>query len=162
MMVAYLQHHLEPVENDIMSVFPKRAQILSAAFRAHSQKTFTLSVPAFLAQADGVCSELLGVGVYSRSKRVPKTASAVEQFKHDELLSSLLEPLRVAGALNAYEDERHQYPDVLNRHEVLHGKSLDYATELNSFRAISLLSYLCSVVQGAFWLDEISKEQKAK
>lgn len=159
-MVSYLQHHLEPVENEIMSVFPLRAQILSAAFRAHVQKTYTLSVPVFLAQADGVCSELLGVGVYSRKNRIPKTASAVEQFKHDDFLSSILEPLRVSGALAASEDERHQYRYILNRHEVLHGKSLNYATELNSFRSISLLSYLCSVVQGAFDLEKAVKEQK--
>ena len=160
MMVTYLQQTFEEVENGILSAFPLRAQILSAAFRAHSKKAYTLSVPVFLAQADGICSELLGVGVYSRKKGVPHTASTVEQFKHDKLLFALLEPLRVAGALNAYEDEKHEYPDILNRHEVLHGKSLDYATELNSFRAISLLSYLCSVVQGAFWLEEVSKEME--
>jgi hypothetical protein len=158
MMAAYFQHHLEPVENEIMSAFPSRAQILSAAFRAHTQKTYTLSVPVFLIQADGICSELLGVGVYSRTKGVPQTAFAIEQFKDDELMSSLLEPLRIAGALNAYADEKHQYPDIFNRHEILHGKSLNYATELNSFRAISLLSYLCSTVSGAFFFKEASKD----
>ena len=61
-------------------------------------------------------------------------------------MSSLLEPLRVAGALNAFEDERHQYPDVLNRHEVLHGKSVDYATPISSFRALSLLAYVGSAL----------------
>jgi hypothetical protein len=158
MMIAYIRIHFEPIENEIMSVVPPRAEVLSAAFRAHMQKAYTLSVPVFLAQADGICSELLGVGLYSRTKGIPKTAPTVEQFKHDEFISAFLEPLRVAGALNAYEDEKHQYPDILNRHEVLHGKSLNYATELNSFRAISLLSYLCSVVKGAFWFEEISKE----
>jgi hypothetical protein len=158
MMMAYFQHHLEPVENEIMSAFPLRAQILSAAFRAHTQKTYTLSVPVFLIQADGICSELLGVGIYARTKRVPQTASAIKQFEDDELMSSLLEPLKIAGALNAYADEKHQYPDIFNRHEILHGKSLNYANELNSFRAISLLSYLCSTVSGAFLFKEVSKD----
>ncbi|MFO1487200.1 MAG: hypothetical protein U1F65_01865 [Verrucomicrobiota bacterium] len=159
-LMDYVEYSVEKIENEVLSVFPKRAQILSAAFRAHSQKAYTLSVPVFLAQADGICSELLGVSLYARSKGVPHTASTVERFKNDELLSSLLEPLRIAGALNAYPNEKHEYRDILNRHEILHGKSLDYATELNSFRAISLLSYLCSVVQGAFWFEEVEEEMK--
>ena len=36
--------------------------------------------------------------------------------------------------------------NVLNRHEVLHGESVDYGTEINSLKAISLLYYIASVL----------------
>jgi len=76
-------------------------------------------------------------------------------------MSGLLEPLRVTGPLNALEDERHDYPDVLNRHEVLHGKSMGYATPLSSFRAFSLLAYVGSALVTAKEYVEFLEEQRA-
>ena len=157
-MITYLCHAFREIEQEIISAFPERAEILSAAFLGHHRKDYALCIPVFLAQADGICSELLGVGVYSRAKGIPKTASAVERFK-DKFTSAFLEPLRVSGALNANEKEKHQYPDILNRHEVLHGKSLDYATSINSFRAISLLCYLCSTVFSERAFEEFKKQE---
>jgi hypothetical protein len=74
-------------------------------------------------------------------------------------MSCLLEPLRVAGALNAVENEHHHYPDILNRHEVLHGKSVDYATPLSSFRAFSLVAYVGSALVTAKGYQEFLDEE---
>ncbi len=142
----YFKKESRQIESIMLETFPNRAAILKPAFRAHRKKEYSLSVPVFLSQADGICSELLGVGFYSRRKGSPRTASATQRFTGSHFMSSLLEPLRIAGALNAFEDERHQYPDVLNRHEVLHGKSVDYATPISSFRALSLLAYVGSAL----------------
>lgn len=160
-MARYFKSEGRRIESCIIEAFPKRKTILSASFRAHRREDYALAVPVFLSQADGICAELIGVGFYSRKKGVPRTASAVARLMEDEFMSSILEPLRVAGALNAFEDERHQYPDVLNRHEVLHGKSIDYATALNSFRAFSLLAYLASVLPTAIEYKEYRDEEKA-
>ena len=54
---------------------------------------------------------------------------------------TLLEP-REKGENNplwANERERPSSFNALNRHQVLHGESVDYATEQNSFKAIALL-----------------------
>jgi len=158
--MGYFKKEGRRIESIILKSFPNRAAILSAAFRAHRKRDFALSVPVFLSQADGICSELLGVGFYSRKKGIPRTASAADRFTEPNLMLSILEPLRVAGALNAFEGERNQHPDVLNRHEVLHGKSVDYATPVNSFRAFSLLAYLGSTLVTAIEYQEFRDEQK--
>ena len=144
--MRYFKKEGRRIESTMRETFPNRGAILKSAFRADRRKDYALSVPVFLAQADGICSELLGVGFYSRRKGTPRTASAAARFRQTEIMSGLLEPLRVTGPLNALEDERHDYPDVLNRHEVLHGKSMGYATPLSSFRAFSLLAYVGSAL----------------
>ncbi len=53
---------------------PTRAHLLKAAFSAHRRGEFALSVPVFLAQADGICSELIGVSLYTRRDGKPKLA----------------------------------------------------------------------------------------
>lgn len=37
--------------------------------------------------------------------------------------------------------------DGLNRHQVLHRESVDYGTEINSLKAISLLNYVFQVLR---------------
>jgi hypothetical protein len=159
LMIIYLRKHLDEIQGYITAAFPKRAAILAGALAAHVRKEYVLSVPTLLAQADGICSELLGTQLYARSKGTPHTAKAVEPYSSSDLMSSLLEPLRLAGALNAYDHERSKFPDVLNRHEVLHGKSLDYGSEINSLRAISLLSYLSTTVASAIEFSEMDFSQ---
>ena len=158
-LISYFEKEGRGIESILLRDFPNRAVILEPAFQAHWKKQYALSVPVFLAQADGICAQLLGVGFYSRQKGRPKTASAAERFRGSEFMSSLLEPLRVSGALNAFESERHQYRDILNRHEVLHGKSVDYATPISSFRAFSLLTYVGSALVMAKEYQELQDER---
>ena len=160
-LMRYFKKEGRRIESTMRETFPNRGAILKSAFRADRRKDYALSVPVFLAQADGICSELLGVGFYSRRKGTPRTASAAARFRQTEIMSGLLEPLRVTGPLNALEDERHDYPDVLNRHEVLHGKSMGYATPLSSFRAFSLLAYVGSALVTAKEYVEFLEEQRA-
>jgi hypothetical protein len=160
--MTYFKREGRRIESILLKKFPNRSSVLSSAFRAHHKKQYALSVPVFLAQADGICAELLGVGFYSRKKGKPRTAAAAQRFMDSDFMSSLLEPLRVAGALNAHEGERDQHPDVLNRHEVLHGKSLDYGTIISSVRAFSLLAYLGSALVTAKEYREFRDEQQGE
>ncbi len=158
MMVSYLHHVLGKIQEDVRKTFPNRAAVLTAAFEAHNNEQYALCVPVFLAQADGICAELIGVGVYGRKKGTPRTAAGVADFSKS--MFWMLEPLKVAGAINANEAEKDQYPDILNRHQVLHGKSLDYGTVMNSYRAISLLNYLHGVLPMAIEYREWQEEKK--
>ena len=50
------------------------------------------------------------------------------------------------GTCRIQAGERESLMNVLNRHEVLHGESVDYGTEINSLKAMSLLYYIASVL----------------
>lgn len=142
------------IMQELVSWYPKHAKILTSAFGAHQRGEHELSVPVFLAQADGICKTSLGVSLYSRQKsrregnRIPATAKAVEtrQLDQDSIEAAMLHPLKIPLPISASKDELAGLLNVLNRHEVLHGTSVDYGTEVNSLKAISLLYYVASVL----------------
>lgn len=126
--------------------FPARAAILEQAYNAHRRGEFALSVPVLLAQADGICRELTGMQLYRRRKGRPQIAVYIEQNVERELRTVMLAALIEPGPVMALEHEVEAVGDRLNRHEVLHGVSVDYHTRLNSLRALSLLWYVGAVL----------------
>lgn len=130
-------------ESTLCEAFPQRARIIGQAFAAHRSKTYALSIPVFLAQADGICQELHGVQIYSkdRSTHEPALKRKVEEVDLDRLTTLLLTPLLTDMPLTASPRRRATATVRFNRHAILHGEAVDYDTFENSCRAISFLSY---------------------
>jgi hypothetical protein len=76
----------------------------------------------------------------------PAVAQFAENFVSDDLHYAVLAPLTAVHSIASSKKDRPKDFDGPNRHQVLHGESLSYNTELNSFKAISLLSYLSWVL----------------
>lgn len=143
----------------ILREFPERSLVIRSALNAHLRGEFALSVPVFFAQADGIAGETVGKYIFSGNKEKGTHISCVatdEIQKHSEgdtcqvfhlLYLALWQPLIDAPPI-AYNPSRRKSENYngLNRHMVLHGESLDYATEENSLKAFSLLSYIASLL----------------
>ena len=135
------------IEKDLMDMFPHRSKILKQAFGAHRRKEYFLSTPVFLAQTDGICQEYIGIQLFRREKpAIPATASKNKPIPEDELRSALLHPLTKSLPNSASEKERKAELTSLNHNEILHGISLDYGTEVNSLKSISLLNYMATIL----------------
>lgn len=93
----------------------------------------------FLVQADGICHDVFGAELYRIKGGRTAVHSKLENKAVDWLWDAVSTPLRAALPIAL-----HQKPGKgkFNRHLILHGKSLDYATRENSLKAISLLSFL--------------------
>jgi hypothetical protein len=136
------------IETTLCDQSPARARLLHKAFEAHQRGDFAVAIPVFLAQADGLCKEIMGVQLYKRSKKgVPVLASKLLPANMSPLLSSIVAPLVEPMPISAGPKERVSLPDALNRHAVLHGECLDYDTHLNSCRAVSLLVYVSWILR---------------
>jgi hypothetical protein len=129
--------------------FPRRTEILSAAFKAYDAKEYALSIPILLIQAEGICQDILSVKLFSKKKGVPVTKSALEPLPNDPLTEAMLSPLMTGCGITANENERQEYPNAFNRHEILHGIDVEYASEINALKAISLLGYMVTAVAEA-------------
>jgi hypothetical protein len=129
--------------------FPRRTEILSAAFKAHDAKEYALSIPVLLIQSEGVCQDILSVKLFSKKKGVPVTKAATKPLSNDPLTEAMLSPMMIGCGITANENERQKYPEAFNRHEILHGIDVEYASEINSLKAISLLGYMVTTVAGA-------------
>ena len=145
-LIDYFERRLFKIEEDISTNYQHRSHITRPAFDAHHRGEYTLSIPALLAQADGICKEVIDQSLFRSQDRKPCTALYVSQLASDSCLAALLSPLTEALPISQTESQRSENFDALNRHMVLHGESLDYGTKINSLKAISLLSYVAEIL----------------
>jgi hypothetical protein len=64
----------------------------------------------------------------------------------DAFAAALMSPLCDILPIAAPQHERSADEDLLNRHAVLHGASLNYGNKADSLRAISLVNYVAQVL----------------
>ena len=141
---SHFRKRIDSIESELSKSYPLRRQILHDAFEAHRAGKYTLSVPVFLSQADGIWRDQFRENFFQKQKLKSTLQDCKNdpQLQHVATMLTLLEPKEPGknNPLWASESERGNLFDALNRHQVLHGESVDYATEQNSFKAISLLT----------------------
>jgi hypothetical protein len=141
-LIEHFKGRLSEIEKSVIDDFPHRKKIIMAAFRAHERREYELSIPVLLAQTDGICYDTTNEYLFLKQNKKPKTAIYVEQHVSNKLRLALLQPLMQVLPIGASESERDDDFNELNRNMVLHGESLDYGTEVNSLKAISLINYV--------------------
>ncbi len=139
-LIEYYRDNIDSIKDNLCIKYPNRATVLEKAFTAHKNNQYELSIPALLIQADGICKELIGVQLYSRNNRIPKTANYVNSL--DIISQSYLSPFSENLPISATERERNSNFNELNRHQILHGEISNYGTEINSLKSIYLLNYV--------------------
>ena len=136
----------DTIEQRLATQFPDRAQVIADAFAAHRQDKFNLSIPVFLAQADGIAWDRLGMTLFS-SKTIQEAeglSSGVQEGILRRLFLSLMWE-EWPAALSAHK--RPADFAGLNRHQVMHGEVCDYGTKENSLKAMSLLNFCAFVLR---------------
>lgn len=142
----HYEERLDTIKENLIRSYPHRSLILSAAIEAHQEGKYYLAIPVFLSQADGICNEILGTQLYKKRNGIPATAQFIDS-EDDRLITAMLHPLAIPLPISANIAERFMFPGALNRHAVLHGEDVTYGSQLNSYRAISLLFYVASVLR---------------
>lgn len=138
----FFRNHLDSVEQRLLISYPKRARVLTDAFRAHRRGEYSLSIPVFLSQADGVFSEIFPQKSLFMCRKRESAISTHTLQTEEGWTEVFLYPLSLSLPLWMPESQRGESFSGLNRHQVLHGESVDYDTERNSLKAVSLLGYL--------------------
>lgn len=153
-LTAHYEENLTWYTSELCRAYPDRGAVIEAAVYAHQhlgELGYALSVPVFLAQADGIFSVITGTGTESafnkvKGKSTTKGSEWLESRIADEPRAvDLLPSLLGLGELHVLKSAKQRLPmptdDVpeLNRHQVLHGEVSDYGTQLNSLKAFSLL-----------------------
>jgi hypothetical protein len=114
--------------------FKDREPIVRDAIAAHQAGKFTLSVPAMLPLAEGLAAEI--ANIHNRTD-VVKTIADDWKTQEQELWTQLYVDV-VINVMYAPVDFAKKSP-YLNRHFILHGRTSNYATDLNSLRVILLV-----------------------
>lgn len=146
------QHFDDRFEKSIEEIskqHPDRAAILGEVLSAHRNGNFALAIPVMLIQADGIASEHFGLdSIYSFSNRNFTLIQAKLDNGVGLSLASMHFLIAVLTPLNASFKRRERYLDPFNRHLVIHGAATDYATRINSLKALSWLYFVHEAVLG--------------
>jgi hypothetical protein len=144
-MVSLIDNEIEKIEKKLVDKFSNRKAPIEAAIKAHRNQDYYLSIPVFFSQAEGICHELTEKRFFSMRNGQPSTSDWVKNFDSDSILGLVLEPLNHTGVTRQIQDNNN--PLGTNRHDVLHGTSVDYGEDkINSYKALSLLNYIGETV----------------
>lgn len=146
-MISVISEGLNDIEKELRDKYFQRAHIIECAFECHRNMRYEASIPLFLIQADGICVDLFGGSLFNKTKeKVPRVAEAIEKLiEESDLMDSLIYPLKNNNPLCASENSDCYNPNVINRHTIVHGKDVDYASEINSYKAISVIDFIGNV-----------------
>jgi hypothetical protein len=160
-MARYYRINLRFFTDELTSKYPVRAAAIQAAVNAHSSlgcEGFLLSTPVFIAQADGLLTEITKVksammkdrkGKERKGQELQASRALREKLAADPTSLDLLHPILMLHESDFMKStEARQIAaqasgesfTALNRHQVLHGESSDYGTEINSLKAFSFLA----------------------
>ena len=153
-LINYFNREAKRILRQLQMNFPSRTKQIKAAFTAHEKGMYYLSIPVFFALIEGVCQELTGWPFFSQ-RSVRKFAKRKESEVYFPIL---LEPLKLDNSIAKKSQGKNSKPTGLNRHDVLHGRSVDYGEDpLNSYKALSLLNYV-----GITLHQTLTKERRDK
>lgn len=143
---SYFRTNHQIIETNLCQMFPHRTRILQAAFDAFRLGNHVLDIPVFLAQADGISYEILNKNFFTKRHSIRAARTYVSDPSFGDYAQMLLEPLHAVGSIRKNTQDLPVNFNGLNRHKVMHGNDVAYGSELNSLKAISLLSYLYHVM----------------
>lgn len=145
MLINYFDNESSVQQAKLLENFPERKEVLSQAFKAHNNQDYYLSVPIFYSQVEGICKKLTGHRFFSTRHQKPYTQNWANNFKEGSLMGLLLEPLKHIDPNR--QIQIHGNPLSINRHDILHGDSLEYGNDpINSYKAFSLLWFIGETV----------------
>jgi len=125
----------------------KRKKMIRAAINAHKKRNFELAIPALLPLIDGLAAEIAAHTPNLKTKTMyTKDVAKMHNDDEAEVWSACVEQV-VFGLVYKDYDFRtaKRPPSSVNRHGILHGRVVDYGSELNSYRVIFLLDVMVHI-----------------
>jgi hypothetical protein len=108
---AFVRHYEEEAPNllgALVAQHPARESILRKCVTAHKRGDYELSVPVFLAQADGICVELTKLNLYAKKKITGSGSAGAAYGGVRPPARRRIIPSRAARALRAPPAARHE------------------------------------------------------
>lgn len=139
---GYLDQFTE--EMKISSLFKPRIAIIQDAINAHKTGRYSLSIPVFLAQIEGILWDIAEKENIARGTKITKKSgkkvevTSAKQLVKDTRLRDLMSETVANYFLNEVYIENF-------RHGVLHGRNVDYDKEENSMNLLLFIRALLAI-----------------
>lgn len=155
LLLNHAKNLIPEIKKKIHLEFPDREKIISDAISAHDEKRFTLSIPIFLIQAEGICREILETSPYfTRGKKgeniiKKKIEEVLNRYsvkgirpKFDSITNIFLNHLLNETEITKKTNGISVKSQGVHRQSIIHGWNINYPNEKNSLKAICFLNYI--------------------
>ena len=148
----YLNHfkkNFKRLKDIIIEKNLRRKGILQEAFDSFEQKRYNSAIVLLLTQIDGICYDYYGEKFFlndARNNYKPKVLPIIQ----NDLLEQhhfALNCIEQKSPINIHESKLDSFKVKLNRHEIIHGIDVDYGSEQNAFKILSMLAYLTKTIE---------------
>ena len=147
-LVNYYKSNLDRIFEELIDRHDNRKEIFIQIFNSFKSENYNVLIPCTLSQVDGICFDFTKKKFFIKEKAnnfLPQVTSELEKSA-GYFTDLYLTPIQNKTPIMAQEKDIIGFPCHLNRHEILHGISTDYGTEINSLKVISLLKYLSDLL----------------
>lgn len=151
LLIEYYKTNFGRVFETLIKRHYSRKEILESIRKSYEEGNHILLIPTVLTQVDGICFDFTKKKFFIKEKKKEKYKFLPEVIVELEksagnFLELFLSPLQNQTPIMARQQDLDTFPCKLNRHEILHGISTDYGTEINSLKVISLLKYVSDLL----------------
>lgn len=148
-MIEEIDFNYIKIKKTLLQNHQNREHILSVAFDLHEKSNWIACIPILLSQTEGIFSENVGSLLFSETDK--RKQKLLDRFKDkaNEYMPFLYTPFvsktQFSAGISASSNSKKK--NGPNRNGILHGsrQHLDYGTKINSYKCISLLSYVSMV-----------------
>lgn len=138
-MLTYYKGSVKQIITKLIFNYPERKGILTEALECHKKKQYSASILILLSQADGIVQGNL----FKIAKDKVNLKKVLSENQSSEYLVEVLSKVR---GIDSVISNKSNYKSDLNRHEIMHGLTNDFGTELNSLKALSLISFISDLL----------------
>ena len=138
----YYRERITEIEVMLCERYTHRRIVIGDAFDAHREGKYSLSIPVFLAQSDGIWWDSFSTNLFRGNQRAPTANEHLEGLENS-ISEAIFQLFLESIPLWQNKSERIQPFNGLNRHQILHGEITNYGSEIASLKCISFLSFLC-------------------
>lgn len=126
------------IKNHLSQDYPEYSSLIKEAFKLHQEDRFYASIPLFLMISEGIVNNISGgKSPFKTQKNKYQIAQWIDE---QELVGDIDIVLGdILGSKHALSKSK---LGELNRHNILHGRDVNYGTEKNSLKAISFLGFV--------------------
>jgi hypothetical protein len=161
-LVQNYTEEMEKFKDDLCKDFPDRATIINEACNAHLNQNYYSSIVLFLTQIDGISKIYKGQEFFQSGRW--------KQVELDDQIKTMLaygflrvyfssENIELPIRLSERERKNHSGVIHINRHQIIHGETVDFNTKINSLKVFSLLVTLTKSLE---WLKKQEKNESGK
>lgn len=153
----HYKENIERIFNDLKNTFPNRSGIFDEILYAHKKKLYYLSSIALMTQIDGIVYDFFDGKNYFQGDFFKKKIQMLEEREETIGLYFLKQLFNNELPIKLSTGERKKILEFehINRHQVVHGETTDFNTEINSLKALSLLATLAFTLE---YLDDMIQD----